>query len=246
MDSINSIFVENSSWLQIQHAVNNSLACVIPIGAACKEHGPHLPLNTDFVQASWLSNQISLRFPLIVWPVINFGYYPAFIDYPGSWSISENTFMQCILDIIESVAKHGNNQLILLNTGISTIQPLEAAICQSPYQHRTTLINVYSGEQVKLIVNEIEQQSQGGHADEIETSIMLAIDKNLVDMPLAHPGLENIKKGPLNLNDPTKANYCPTGSMGNPTLATIAKGEKIIEAILEDINIIIEGIINVE
>jgi creatinine amidohydrolase/Fe(II)-dependent formamide hydrolase-like protein len=52
MDSNNSIHVETVSWPQIQVAINNGMACVIPVGAACKEHGPQLPLNTDFVQAS--------------------------------------------------------------------------------------------------------------------------------------------------------------------------------------------------
>jgi creatinine amidohydrolase len=246
MDSNNSIHVETVSWPQIQVAINNGMACVIPVGAACKEHGPHLPLNTDFVQASWLSKQVALRFPLLVWPVISFGYYPSFVDYPGSWSISEKTFIQCVLDIIESIAKHSDNQLILLNTGISTIRPIEAAITQSPYQHRTTLINVYSGKHFTAVVEDIEEQIQGGHADEIETSIMLAIDKSLVDMKSAKPGLEDIKKGPLNLFDPEKHNYCPTGAMGNPTLASVEKGEKFVNAILTDLNDRIGSIINVK
>lgn len=242
MNKNNSIFVETSSWQQIQEALADDLICVVPIGAACKEHGYHLPLNTDFVQASWFSQQLSLRFPLIVWPVISVGYYPAFVDFPGSWSISEKTFMQCALDIIDNIAKHGENPLILLNTGISTIRPLESAISQSPYQQRVKLINIYSGKCANQVVTDIEQQTQGGHADEIETSIMLAIDESLVNMQLAQPGLEIIKKGPLVQGDPSKPNYCPTGSMGNPTLATKEKGVKIITAILEDIARVIETI----
>ncbi len=242
MNKKSSIFVETSSWQQIQKALADDLLCIIPIGAACKEHGPHLPLNTDFVQASWFSQQLSLRFPLIVWPVISVGYYPAFVDYPGSWSISEKTFIQCVLDIIENIARHGENPLILLNTGISTIRPLETAISQSPYQQRVKLINIYSGEYASQVVTDIEQQIQGGHADEIETSIMLAIDESLVNMHLAQPGLENIKKGPLVPDDPSKPNYCSTGSMGNPTLATTEKGVKIIAAMLEDITRVIESI----
>ena len=176
-----------------------------------------------------------MRFPLLVWPVISFGYYQSFVDYPGSWSISEKTFIQCVLDIIESIAKHNDNQLILLNTGIRTIRP-----------HRTTLINVYSGKHFTAVVEDIEEQIQGGHADEIETSIMLAIDKSLVDMKSAKPGLKDIKKGPLNLFDPKEHNYCPTGAMGNPTLASVEKGEKFLNAILADLNDRISSIINVK
>jgi len=243
MKKNNSVRVENSTWQEVQQAINEDLICVIPIGASCKEHGLHLPLNTDFVQAHWFSEQLSLQFRLIFWPVISFGYYPAFLEYPGSWSISENTFMLCVLDIIESTARHGSNQIVLLNTGISTIRPLEAAVSQSPYKDRTTIINVYSGKHVRAMVNDIEEQKKGGHADEFETSIMLAIDHTLVDMRRAQIGLEDINNGPLNLNDPNKPNYCPSGSMGNPTLATVEKGEKILAAILEDLREVIQPMI---
>lgn len=235
-----SIFVEHATWVDVRAAMANKLVCVVPIGASCKEHGPHLPLNTDYVQARWLAEQLSLRFSLIVWPVVSTGYYPAFVDYPGSWSISENTFVQSMLDIIESIAKHGENQIVLLNTGISTIKPLAAAIEQSPFKARTTLINVYSGERTEAVINEIQEQQQGGHADEIETSIMLAIDPTCVQMELATPGLENISKGPLNRSDSSRPNYCPSGAMGNPTYANSEKGEKILAAMLEDVSVSVE------
>ena len=236
MNVSNSITVETSTWHEVQQAMAQGMTCIVPIGASCKEHGLHLPLNTDSVQANWLGKQLSLRFPLIVWPLVSFGYYPAFVDYPGSWSISENTFTSCMLDIIESIAKHGSNKIILLNTGISTIRPLEVALTQSIFNARTILINVYSGKHVQAAIKELEEQKQGGHADEIETSIMLAIDHMLVHMDRAQPGLEDIKRGPLNLNDPTQENYCPTGAMGDATLATAEKGKKILEAILEDVS----------
>lgn len=240
LKNLNSIIVEHSTWAEVQAAMANKLVCVVPIGASCKEHGPHLPLNTDYVQARWLAEQLSLRFSLIIWPVVSAGYYPAFVDYPGSWSISENAFVQCMLDIIESIAKHDENQIVLLNTGISTIKPLEAAIAKSHFSARTTLINVYSGERTEAVIKKVQEQKQGGHADEIETSIMLAIDPASVQMELAAPGLEKISKGPLNCSDPSRPNYCPSGAMGNPIYASPEKGEKILAAILEDVSRSIE------
>lgn len=231
----NSTFVEHSTWLEVQQALNNKLVCVVPVGASCKEHGPHLPLNTDYVQAHWLGEQVAQRFSVVVWPVVSAGYYPAFVEYPGSWSILADTFIQSMLDIIESIARHGDNRIVLLNTGISTIKPLELAIEQSPYQRRILLINVYSDEKVKAVEQEIQQQQRGGHADEIETSIMLAIDPDLVQMDKAQIGLQNIRKGPLNPTDPKRSNYSPSGAMGNPTLATVEKGQKLLDAILSDI-----------
>ncbi len=235
MSSTGSIFVEQSTWPEIQQAINDKLICVVPIGASCKEHGPHLPLNTDYKQARWLAEQIAARFSLIIWPVVSAGYYPAFVEYPGSWSISEDTFQQSMVDIIESIGRHGDNQIVLLNTGISTIQPLQQAVAQSRFQARVCVLNVYSGKRAKAVEKEIQQQQRGGHADETETSIMLAIDPECVQMESAQPGLENIQKGPLNRWNPADPNYCPSGAMGDPTLATPEKGQKMLAAILDDI-----------
>ena len=236
MNDLKSIQVETATWKEVQLALKQDLICIVPIGASCKEHGLHLPLNTDFVQAQWLSQQLALSFSLIVWPVVSFGYYPAFVDYPGSCSISENTFIATMLDIIESIAKHENNKIILLNTGISTIKPLEEVVTKTPFERRVTLLNVYSGKHIKKVKSEIQEQQQGGHADEFETSVMLAIDDSNVHMDRSEPGLEDIQKGALNLNHPQKANYCPTGSMGNPMFATEDKGKQILDAILKDLS----------
>ncbi|MEH6457010.1 MAG: creatininase family protein [Cocleimonas sp.] len=236
MNKQQSFIVETSTWKDVQQALQRDLICIVPIGAASKEHGLHLPLNTDFIQAQYLSQQLAQNFPLIVWPVISFGYYPAFTDYPGSWSISEQTFINSMLDIIESIAKHGNNRIVLLNTGISTISPLKLACKQTPFSSRISLLNIYSGPHTRKVKDSIQQQQQGGHADEFETSVMLAIDETLVKMELAEAGLEDIQCGSLNLSHPDQPNYCPTGSMGNPTFASKEKGQQILDAMLEDLS----------
>ena len=230
-----SIFVEQATWLEVQQSLDERRLSIVPIGASCKEHGPHLPLNTDYVQARWLAEQIAARFTVIVWPVVGAGYYPAFVAYPGSWSINEKTFVQCMQDIITSIARHADNPIVLLNTGISTIAPLQESIAQSDYSSRCTLINVYAGQQTAATVAKLEQQRAGGHADEIETSIMLAIDPDCVQMEKAQVGLERIEKGRLNPQDPTQPNYSPSGSMGNPTLASAEKGQQILASMLQDI-----------
>lgn len=61
---------------------------MLPIGAASKQHGFHLPTNTDRVQAEWLAARIADRFDALIWPTVGYGYYPAFVGYAGSISLS--------------------------------------------------------------------------------------------------------------------------------------------------------------
>ncbi len=230
-----SHLVAELAWPEVKAYLEQGYLAVLPIGAACKEHGHHLPMNTDFIQAEWLAQQTSLICPSLIWPIMSYGFYPTFVEYPGSCSISEETFSQSIHDILQSILRAGANKIMILNTGISTVRPLENMLGELNQHKQIILFNVYSGSNFTNAVNEIEQQSVGGHADEIETSIMLTLVPDKVDMTKAKNFDTELVAGPLNPNDPDKPNYSPYGVIGDARLATIEKGEILNKAILADL-----------
>ena len=82
------------------------------------------------------------------------------------------------------------------------------------------------------------QQPFGGHADELETSRMLVIAPDAVNMSraVASPvSAEGPRPGALNPFDRDAPNYSPSGSFGDPTLATQQKGEVLLAAMLDDL-----------
>jgi len=94
------------------------------------------------------------------------------------------------------------------------------------------------GEEYQALKREIsEQEMDGTHADESETSLMLAIAPDAVDMSKAFPSPNEspMPKGTLKRFDVDDPNYSPSGVYGDPTLATIEKGEKIAEARIKDL-----------
>ncbi len=230
-----SYLLAELTWPEVKAYLEQGYLAVLPIGAACKEHGHHLPVNTDFIQAEWLAQQTSLFCPSLIWPIISYGFYPKFVEYPGSCSISEDSFSQSMHDILQSILRSGANRIIILNTGISTIRPLENMLGKLNQDRQIILFNAYSRSNYTDAVNQIEQQSVGGHADEIETSIMLALAPGKVDMTKAKNFDAELIAGPLNPNDPDKPNYSPYGVIGDARLATIEKGEILTKAILADL-----------
>ena len=118
--------VAELSWLEVQEHIDAGALAVLPIGAASKEHGYHLPLNTDWLQAEWLADRLMELAYVLVWPTVNYGYYPAFTDFSGSCTLSTTTFQALVEEISHSILNAGVKKLLLLNTGISTIKPLEA------------------------------------------------------------------------------------------------------------------------
>lgn len=230
-----SYLVAELTWPEVKAYLEQGYLAVLPIGAACKEHGHHMPLNTDYIQAEWLAQQATLFCPSLIWPIISYGFYPTFVKYPGSCSVSEETFSQSVHDILQSILRAGVNRIMILNTGISTVRPLETMLDGLNQNKQIILFNAYSGSNFTHAVNEIEQQPIGYHADEIETSIMLAIAPDKVDMTKAKSFDAELVAGPLNPNDPDKPNYSPYGVIGDARLATIEKGKILTTAIVADL-----------
>ncbi|MBL8703820.1 MAG: creatininase family protein, partial [Rhodospirillales bacterium] len=78
------MFLADMTWKEAEARFRSGAVVVVPIGAAAKEHGPHLPLDTDYRTAAELGRRIAERLPVVVAPVIGFGFYPAFTAYAGS------------------------------------------------------------------------------------------------------------------------------------------------------------------
>lgn len=237
--------IEEVTWEEIDNYLNVCSLAVLPIAASCKEHGLHLPMNTDAIQAHWITQQLLKTHELIVWPTIGYGYYPAFTNYPGSVSVTDQTFMQFVAEVCESIFSHAVRHLVLLNTGISTISPLKNLVDRHEFAGRLHLLNVYEGGHFKEMEQRVSQQPTGGHADEIETSIMLAIAPEKVDMNKAASDLTaGAKRGLLQKSDPKLENYSSSGAIGDPVLATREKGESFLGAILQDLEDYFEDLNN--
>jgi creatinine amidohydrolase len=230
-------FIERMSWDDVARHIANGAMAILPIGAAAKEHGFHLPLNTDRIQAEWLAGQLAQRFEVLIWPTLAYGYYPAFVAYAGSSSLSSATFEAVMHEIAEGILGHGCPKLIVVNTGISTLAPVERALARLDAD-RVLHLRIHDGPRYREAAERLAEQSHGSHADELETSLMLALAPDLVEMNRAEPSpaIGQTAPGPLTPLDATSPNYSRSGSYGDPTLATPAKGKILLAAMLDDLN----------
>ena len=229
-------FVERLSWDEVARRLARGAVAILPIGAASKEHGFHLPMNTDRVQAEWLAARIADRFDAVIWPTVGYGYYPAFVDYAGSISLSECAFEGLIEEIAAGIMRFGCRALFVLDSGISTLAPVDRALARLTNTDVLHL-GIHDGPMYRRAAAELARQSHGSHADELETSLMLALAPHLVDMARAEasPVLRQEVPGALTPSDATSPNYSRSGSFGDPTLASQAKGEILLAAMLDDL-----------
>ena len=228
------ILLEDLTWQEAEQVLNAETIVVIPIGAAAKEHGPHLKLKNDWLLAEYFKLEILKSAEVVIAPTVNCHYYPAFIEYPGSVSLRMETARDLLVDICRSLARAGPRKFYALNTGLSTTKPLGQTtkiLAEEGIEFRfTDILNLTEPVERKL-----KQQEGGTHADEIETSMMLFIAPATVDMskaikdyhPSAKPGLTRDPHG--------EGSYSASGIYGDPTLATEQKGEIVVRAIVDGI-----------
>ncbi|MGH7321678.1 MAG: creatininase family protein [Candidatus Rokuibacteriota bacterium] len=227
------VFLEELCWPEAAERFRAGAVVLVPIGAAAKEHGPHLPLGTDYRVARELARRVAVALPVVIAPVVAFGYYPAFVRYPGSQHLRAETFMALVTDVLAGLIRQGARRIALLNTGVSTEAPL-----------RVVVRDVYAAHGVRVAVADIRdlgrairprlRQKLGGHADELETAMILAIDPGAVRMARAVEDYGHAPPEPATVfyqpvvfdNDPASGlDWSRTGARGDPTLATPELGE---------------------
>jgi len=227
------ILLENLTWLEAEKVLTPDAVVVIALGAASKEHGPHLKLKNDFLIAEYLKQRVLQSSKVVVAPTINYSFYPAFVEYPGSTSLRFETARDEVVDICKSLARFGPKRFYLLNTGISTLRPLAAA---AEVLRADGIVMRYTNLSVtEPVEKQIRKEEGGTHAEEIETSIILYIAPGSVDMSKAVNDYHGTKPGGLTRDPNGNGVYSPSGVWGDATLATREKGKIVIEALVTSI-----------
>ncbi len=230
-----SVNLEDLTWVQAEKVLKEYDVVLIALGARTKEHGPHLLLKNDYIMAEYLKERVMQEVPVVVLPTLQYGYYPSFLEYSGSISIEAETFKNLVKDICFSMNGYGIKKFYVLNTGVSTLRPLAKA--REELLGNGIVLNYLNVLEVdEKLPSGFLKQEGGTHADEGETSMMLYIAPETVDMSKAVKDYDSRPNRKGLTRDPEgSGTYSPTGIWGDPTLATKEKGKIIVEATVLEI-----------
>ncbi len=239
-------WLEDLTWDEAKDRFDAGWPVVVPVGAIAKEHGLHLPLKTDWLTARALGQRLAARLRVVVAPVVPFGFYPAFVDYAGSQHLRAETFMGLMHELLACLIDQGVQRIMILNTGVSTEAPL-AIVLADVYAQSGVRPHCAHMRLLGRGADRLLEQPEGGHGDERETSIILALDPRAVRMDRLQPAdpggiaaaawQPGLAARPFHLRgDPTAGEeFTATGALGDPRAATAFKGERILAAILDDV-----------
>ena len=224
------------SWQEAETAMTPSTVVVIPLGAAAVEQGPHLKLGAGERLARHLASRVQAAASVVIAPPLTYHYFPAYAEYPGSTTLAQATARDVTVDVVRSIARHGPKRFYVLNTGGAAIRPLADA---AKLLADSGILLGWTDMRYLLASAPIRRQQRPvdgvPHADEIETSMMLAIDPSIVDMTKAVAEYGR-GTGALTRKDKERDDapgvVSKTGVLGDATLATAEKGRVLIDTLV--------------
>ena len=202
---------------------------IIPVGSI-EQHGPHLPIMTDWAIATELGKRVAERMGAFLLPAFPVSTCREHMGKKGSVWMAPTTFYQMMHDVIMSLKEQGFKRVGLLIThgGVFIAGPLVRDLnAKFNPDLQVALVNCDVIDYAKVT------ETPGLHADESETSQILAIAPETVHMDRAVDCDPDVPRRYLNYGSIFRAT--PTGVWGYPTKATAEKGEKILEFSVETI-----------
>lgn len=196
---------------------------IIPVGSL-EQHGPHLPIMTDWAIATELGRRVAERMNAFLLPAFPISTCREHMGKKGSVWMEPTTFYQMMHDVIMSLKTQGFKRvgLLLTHGGIFVAGPLVRDL--NAKFNPDLMVAFVTPDSINL---DGITETKGLHADESETSQILAIAPETVHMDRAVDCDPDTPRSYLNYGSIFRAT--PNGTWGYPTKGTAEKGEKILE-----------------
>jgi len=207
---------------EIEEAAKADAVVIIPVGSI-EQHGNHLPVNTDINCSFSIAKSVAEiidDFPVLVAPIWE-GFSPHHMRYPGTISFKLHTYIDVLTDVATSIAAHGFKKIAFLNGhggNIGVIDSMRMKLMDEDNGPSCIGYTYFTLADKELqAISEVDFSI--GHAGEMETSLQLYLQPELVD------------KGAVT--------WAP-GVSGDPTKGTYEKGKRLFEAAVNTVVTLIQ------
>ena len=226
------------SWVDVQKALDRGFRTVVFGVGSNEQHGPHLPTCTDSLIGDDLANRVAKKLGnALQAPTINVGCSEHHMAFSGTIDIKPETLKNLVRDYCISLERNGFKNIIILPWHGGDFNPVQEATEElnqclkeahvTSYTDLRGLLRFFAESSLKYGVSAPES---GAHAGESETSIVLALRKDLVDMEHAEQGFVGNyeEKIPVIFSQGIKS-VTRNGVVGDPRKAEAGKGEEYLD-----------------
>jgi creatinine amidohydrolase len=228
--------IEEMNAVQVRKTINEKTLVILVLGA-CENHGDHMPFGSDFIFPTEVAKRVATKMSnVIVLPTIPYGVSLHHDKFQMTMSINPETMVNIISDLLTSLIQNKIRRVLIINGHDGNIAPIE--IAARSIKNKYSEMTIACLESWWILVGQIRKDlfevwDGLGHGGEAETSAVLAVRPDLVDLESAPKDV--IPKLPENIRIFWKFDeLTSTGATGSPKKANIRKGQEIVQ-IIEDI-----------
>jgi mycofactocin system creatininase family protein len=202
---------------------------VVPLGST-EQHGPHLPLGTDTAVAVAVCDRLAARRgDVVVAPALPYGSSGEHAGFAGTLSIGQDALERVVVELVRSADAFAG--VVLVSGHGGNAEPLARAVA------------VLRDEGRRAVAWSPRIPGGDAHAGRTETSLLLALDPAAVRLDRAEPGataplselIDDLRAGGV-------AAVSANGVLGDPTGATAAEGEEILESLVADLERVVGSV----
>lgn len=237
-------------------ALNEIEAVLIPVGAH-EQHGPALPVSTDALSAQVLSALTStlLAPKVAVAPTIPWGVSWHHMGFPGTISLREETLIALVMDMVESLHRHGVERFLLVNIHGGNNAALQIAAERSHRELGVPLVvPVFAYTLMANAAREVLGDEAIGHAGGDETSVVQAIRPDLVMTQALGPRAEDERLGRARTIVRAAGGVLPvsqraigeSGATGDSSAASAEAGSAILGQATNQLRAIVEELLDLD
>ncbi|HEV7277403.1 MAG TPA: creatininase family protein [Devosiaceae bacterium] len=226
---------------------------ILPIGSL-EQHGNHMPLGTDSMLAEAVARAVARdRDHVVVLPCPAYGFSAHHMRFPGSVTLRAETLMAVCEDVVGSVVQHGFRRILVVNGhgGNAGIIDVLASTLGHRHYGKARIACLTYFTLARDAIAKLRQSEPGGmgHACEFETGLMLHLHPELVRMERAatlypDPGSIYLTTDLIGAQAVRVyhdfGDLSPTGTLGDPSLASAEAGEAFFDASVAALGAFIE------
>ncbi len=218
-------------WVDVEAYLKKDDRAIVPVGS-CEQHGRHLSFATDYLVPMEIGRRVSALTRVPVTPPLCFGMSVHHMEFPGTISLSPDTFVAVVRDILQSLYRHGFRRIMLINGHGGNVNPLGTALAPLLDQHRDLRVKIgnwWVSPEAEQVMKDL-WGAPDHHATAAETSAIMAIQPSIPKMARAafSPWSGDLEvKGPRHWK-----RLFPHGATGlDPALATREAGERLLAVV---------------
>lgn len=247
--------LENCSWQEVSEMKREDRIVLIPLGST-EQQGAHLPLAVDTYVAVKVAKDVSQKTGALVSPALTVGYSGWFMEYPGTITFSFETFIQMMREYCESLITHGFKKLVFINGHGGNSPAIDLVGRELKMRFDLTVATIEIWPAVNSLAKKCEflKEKSFTHGGEAMTSILMAIDPEIVDMKRARVEYLKSTKPPFEIKGtlgPAEFEGIPikfyekamrltvSGIMGDPTAASPEAGKWLLNELVSFVERII-------